>query len=66
LFLGSIPRLHWGLADPSRQEGDKEEVAQAFRDAICEVQALIKTLLALPLENLSGQQLAEALRGADN
>jgi arsenate reductase len=61
LFLSSIPRLHWALADPSRQEGDVEEVAQAFRDAICEVQARIKAVLALPLENLGGQQLAEVL-----
>ena len=64
LFLGSTARLHWGLADPSRQEGEDEEVAQAFEGAICEVQTRIKTLLAMPLENLSGQQLAEALRGA--
>jgi arsenate reductase len=63
LLLGSIPRFHWALADPSTQEGDVEEVAQAFRDAISEVQARIGSLLALPLENLSGQQLAEALRG---
>jgi arsenate reductase len=61
LYLGSIPRLHWGLADPSTQEGDVEEIAQAFRDAISEVQARVKALLALPLENLGGQQLAEAL-----
>jgi len=62
LLLSSIPCLHWGLADPSRQEDDVGEVAQAFRDAIAEVQARIKALLALPLENLSGQQLADALR----
>ena len=62
LYLGAIPQLHWGLADPSTQEGDVEEVAQAFRDAICEVQARIKAVLAFPLENQSGQQLAEALR----
>ena len=43
-------------------EGDAEDVAQAFRDAISEVQARVKALLALPLENLGGQQLAEALR----
>jgi hypothetical protein len=62
LFLDSIPRLHWGLADPSTQEGDVEEVALAFRGAISVVQARIKTLLALPLDNLSVQQLAGALR----
>jgi arsenate reductase len=62
LFLDSIPRLHWGLADPPTQEGDVEEVALAFRGAISVVQARIKTLLALPLDNLSVQQLAGALR----
>ena len=62
LYLGSVPCLHWGLADPSSQGGDTKEVAQAFRGAIAEVQVRIETLLAHSLENLGGQQLAEALR----
>ena len=44
-FLASVPRLHWGLADPSIQEGTEEEVAQAFRNTISEIQARTRALM---------------------
>ena len=61
LYLASVPRLHWGLADPSKLEGNSEEVALAFRATISQIQARTLSLLALPIETLNGQQLAAAL-----
>lgn len=61
LYLGSVPRMHWGLVDPSKLQGDREEVARAFRATILQIQARTRALVALPLETLGGQQLATTL-----
>ena len=61
LWMGSTPKLHWGLADPSKLEGSEEEVASAFRATIAEVEQRVRDLLALPLEELDAEGLKAAL-----
>ena len=61
LWMGSTPKLHWGLADPSKLEGSEEEVAAAFRATIAEVEQRVRDLLALPLEELDAEGLKAAL-----
>ncbi len=61
LWMGSTPKLHWGLADPSKLEGSEEEVAAAFRATIAEVEQRVRDLLALPLEELDAEGLKVAL-----
>ena len=32
LFLGNVERLHWGMPDPAKVEGDEQTIAAAFSD----------------------------------
>lgn len=46
LFLGNVERLHWGMPDPAKVEGDEKTIAAAFSD----------TLMALRLRIMSFKQ----------
>ena len=45
LWLGSTPKLHWGLKDPSALEGSEEERRQAFGDCIALIRQRLEVLL---------------------
>lgn len=47
VWFGDALRVHWGLADPSKLEGDDESVADAFRHTIHEIGGRVDTLYAL-------------------
>jgi arsenate reductase (thioredoxin) len=66
-YLGSVVRAHWGLPDPAHVSGSPEVIEAAFEETYAAMEERIKVLFALPLENLSRQELSEKLNqiGAD-
>jgi arsenate reductase len=62
LWLGDIPTVHWGLADPSSSKGDQEQVADEFRQTIAILTNRVQRLLARDIEHLDEQGLVDCLR----
>ena len=60
-YLGKAVRGHWGLPDPAHVEGSAETIEAAFEATYAALEQRIQQLLALPVESLSRQELAEAL-----
>ena len=60
LWFGKAIKLHWGLADPSRREGDDAAVARAFRDTMEIIWQRVEGLLAVVERDRSDR--ASALR----
>ena len=61
-YLGSVVRAHWGLPDPAHVSGSAEAIAAAFEETYDAMEKRIQMFLALPLEDLSGQELTEKLK----
>lgn len=61
VWFGEAEKLHWGLADPSKVDGDDEEVAKAFRQCIAEVTKRVALLSELVSKGLSAAQIKRAL-----
>lgn len=59
-WMGSCPRLHWGLADPSKMQGNDAATEQAFKNCIALIGARTRALLELQAR-FSGGQLIEAI-----
>ena len=45
LWLGNIPKLHWGLSDPSKLDGSDEQKRQAFLTTIGEIEQRVEKLI---------------------
>lgn len=60
LWFGATIKVHWGLADPSKFVGTRDEISQAFNSTIKEISRRVEQLLSLQ-DELSDQQ---ALRAA--
>ena len=45
LWLGNIPKLHWGLSDPSKLDGSDEQKRQAFLATIQEINQRVEQLI---------------------
>jgi len=45
LWLGNIPKLHWGLSDPSKLDGSDEQKRQAFLATIGEIEQRVEKLI---------------------
>ena len=45
LWLGNIPKLHWGLSDPSKLDGSDEQKRQAFLATIQEIEQRVEQLI---------------------
>ena len=45
LWLGNIPKLHWGLSDPSKLDGSDEHKRQAFLTTIGEIEQRVEKLI---------------------
>ena len=60
VWYGSPVTVHWGIPDPAISGGD-EEVAVAFDSAFRALERRIKAALELPLEELPGEKIREAL-----
>ena len=61
VYLDNAVRAHWGLADPAHIKGTDDEVHAAFEKTYQAMERRINKMLALPLEELSEQELAEKL-----
>ncbi len=61
VYLGTAVRGHWGLPDPAHVTGSPEVIEAAFEATYAALEKRIHQLLALPVENMSKPELAEAL-----
>jgi arsenate reductase len=52
VWPGQPITAHWGVPDPARVTGSREQIEQAFRDAFLLLDRRINLLLALPLSNI--------------
>lgn len=50
VYLGKVPRTHWGVDDPARVTGSDAEIDAAFEHAYRVLRARIEAFLALPGE----------------
>lgn len=62
LFLGRALRVHWGVPDPSKAEGNEADIEAAFASAFSALRRRIKAMLALPLDELDPEALRQALQ----
>ena len=56
-YLNTAVRAHWGLPDPAHVEGTEAEVVAAFESTYSALEKRIKEMLALPLEDLTDNEL---------
>ena len=56
IWPGKPLTAHWGIADPAAVD-EAVERAQAFRTALAELEARIRSLTALPIESLDANEL---------
>ncbi len=66
LWLGDTLKVHWGLSDPSLEQGGEAATAAAFAATISQLQARVQALLALDKEALAPAQLRVAMLGLVN
>lgn len=56
-YLNSAVRAHWGLPDPAHVTGTEAEIIAAFEKTYSALEKRIKEMLALPLEDLTDNEL---------
>jgi arsenate reductase len=61
VYLNSVVRGHWGLADPAHITGSEQEIADAFQATYDALEKRIQQLLALPFETMPAAELSLAL-----
>lgn len=61
-YLGQAIRGHWGLPDPAHATGTQAEIDAAFEATYAALEKWVRALLALPLEGMTEDELAGALR----
>lgn len=61
LYLGSALKMHWGLSDPSKLEGDAAAQAAAFNHCINEIERRVELLARLARDGVEGEALRKAL-----
>ena len=62
VWFGQTLKLHWGLSDPSKVEGDEATVKAAFMACIETIQRRLDALLALEFEQLDSDALKSAFQ----
>lgn len=65
-YFGAAIKAHWGLPDPAIHGGGQEEVDAVFDATVTSIAQRIDSFLALPLAQLSAQQLGAALTSIGN
>ena len=60
-WFGNAVKVHWGLSDPSRVEGDENTKAAAFRACIAQISARVDKLQLIAEKNLTPHELKVAL-----
>ena len=61
VYFGASIKVHWGLSDPSKVQGDESEIEKAFLACITEITERVKELERIASHNLSGAELRSAL-----
>ncbi len=61
VYLLAAIRAHWGLPDPAHVTGSQEVIDAAFEATYVALEKRIQQLLALPIDTMSGTELAKAL-----
>jgi len=61
VYLRPVLRAHWGLSDPGHVKGTDDEVKAAFETTYKAVERRINQMLALPLEEMTGEELVAEL-----
>ena len=60
-YLGQAIKVHWGLSDPAAQEGSQADIDIVFDTTVASIVRRVDRFLALPLSQLSAQELEIAL-----
>ena len=53
VWLGDVPKLHWGLPDPAHAQGTDEEIAAAFEATYQQLEQRLQALFAVSLDELN-------------
>lgn len=61
IWPGTPVRVHWGFPDPAAVTGSEEEKLAAFDEIYNAIDPFMEKLVALPVENMSTEQLKKAL-----
>jgi len=61
VYLTGAIRAHWGLPDPAHVTGSQEVIEAAFEATYTALEKRVQRMLALPIDSMSGTELAEAL-----
>jgi arsenate reductase len=61
VYFGPALKAHWGLEDPSHVEGDEATINAAFHTTLAHIEARCRAFLALPLADMSRDELQQAL-----
>lgn len=64
VYLGKVPRTHWGVDDPAKASGSEAEIDAAFEHAYRVLRARIEAFLALPAD-LAARDPAAFQAGVD-
>lgn len=60
LWMGDVPKVHWGVADPAKAEGTEDEIEAAFEATYEAMRQRIEQLVGLELALLTPKQVASA------
>lgn len=60
-YLRALPKAHWGTFDPGHVKGSEAEILAAFENTFRLFEQRINKMLALPLEDMSGEALVTEL-----
>lgn len=60
-YFGRALRAHWGLPDPAIEGGTQADIDALFDAAVASIVYRVEKFLALPLPQLSSQELEAAL-----
>lgn len=61
LYFGNSLKVHWGLSDPSKIEGDEAQFEQAFTACIDEIEERVQNLKNIAAQHLDRGALKIAL-----
>ena len=61
IYFGNSLKVHWGLHDPSKVEGDSTQIEQAFLSCIDEITQRVQHLKAIAKQDLDQDALRAAL-----
>lgn len=62
VYFGPALKAHWGLEDPSEVIGSEDEISATFLTTLAHIEVRCRAFLALPLDQLSRNDLHLALK----